>query len=162
MKIYITTGTFEYLKKIEEKHSNEKMITMMNSDSALLLHETNGETVFKAPRRYEVLHSIGEIKNAKLVVLNHIQITDEEHPLFEYQCKNKTKLIEKEHGFVAFRFLRPLTSRTYIILSAWDKEGDYKHWQNSQSMTLSNDEKKSTQEKILVHTSYLTKYFLPE
>jgi heme oxygenase (mycobilin-producing) len=55
MNVYITTGTFEYLKAMEIRYPTESMVTMVNEDSALLLHETSKTSVFKEPRRYEVV-----------------------------------------------------------------------------------------------------------
>lgn len=49
MKVYITYGTADFLKNIVQKHSSENMLLMQGQENAILIHETNGETVFQAP-----------------------------------------------------------------------------------------------------------------
>ena len=46
MNVYITTGTYDFLKKLKDKHSNETIFIMQNGENTLLLHETSGKTVF--------------------------------------------------------------------------------------------------------------------
>lgn len=66
MKVYITYGTADFLKTIAKKHPSENMVLMQGEDNAVLIHETNGETVFQAPHSYESIDSVGEIKNPGL------------------------------------------------------------------------------------------------
>jgi heme-degrading monooxygenase HmoA len=113
----MTSGTYDYLKKIEDKHPNETMVTMQNPDTAVLIHETSAGTLFKEPRSYEVIDSSGSFDHAGFAVLNNIPVTDEGRPLFEHRFKNRAGLIENEPGFAAIRVLRPLESNTYIILT---------------------------------------------
>lgn len=62
MKVYITYGTADFLKTIVKKHPSENMVLMQGAENAVLIHETNGETVFQAPHSYESIDSVGEIK----------------------------------------------------------------------------------------------------
>lgn len=75
MNVYITTGTFEYLKGIEMRYPSESMVTMVNEDSALLLHETSKTSVFKEPRKYEVVGSSGLIGKEGFVVMKNIPVS---------------------------------------------------------------------------------------
>ncbi|XJZ28117.1 antibiotic biosynthesis monooxygenase family protein [Bacillota bacterium Lsc_1132] len=133
MYIYLTAGTLEYLTKVAESHSDEKIVKMVNEDSALLLHETDGESVFKEPRKYTVLDSSGTIGNIGFAALLNIPVTDEGRPLFEYQFKDKIKPIKDEIGFVAIRVLRPMSSQTYVILTVWENEHSFQSWKASSS-----------------------------
>jgi len=167
MNIYITTGTYDYLKRIVEKYPNEAIVTMVNGEDALLLHETNGETVFKEPRKYEVLDSSGEFTNAGFVVMNHIPVTDEGRPLFEHQFKNRPRKVDNEPGFIANRVLRPLSSNTYIILTVWDKEISFENWKNSAAFPLSHgkpalEKGMDEQPQIFASKSYVRKYTISE
>ena len=86
----------------------------------LLLHETNGKTVFQTPRRYEVIRLLGHIlKKMDYFVFNNIPVTDEGRPIFEHHFKERANAIDAELGFIAFRLLRPHKSDTYIILIEW-------------------------------------------
>jgi heme-degrading monooxygenase HmoA len=164
MNVYITVGTFGYLKTIKEKNPQEKIVIMENDDSALLLHETEGETVFKEPRRYEVIDASGDIGTEGYVVLNNIPVTDEGRPIFEYRFKNRSKQIENEPGFQAIRVLRPLSSNTYIVLTVWENETAFSNWKNSSSFQVAHKKQEETQPKaqIFASPSYTTKYTLKE
>ncbi len=131
MNVYVTAGTFEYLIKLALKYPQETMVPLVNENGALLLHETNEATIFKEPRRYEVLDSVGNFPIKGLVVMNNIPVTDEGRPLFEYQFKNRTGKIENVPGFMAIRVLRPLSSNTYVILTVWENETAYQQWKTS-------------------------------
>ncbi|WP_066068376.1 antibiotic biosynthesis monooxygenase family protein [Neobacillus soli] len=165
MYVYMTAGTFEFLKKVETKYPKENMITMMNENGALLLHESIGATVFKEPRRYEVLETSGEMKKEGYAVMNNIPVTEEGRPLFEHQFKNRYSKFENEQGFIALRVLRPLSSNTYVILTVWEKEIYYQKWQNSESFFEAHKNKAAgidLQPKIFASAAYVSKYTITE
>jgi heme-degrading monooxygenase HmoA len=164
MNVYITVGTFGYLKTIKEKNSQEKIAIMENDDTALLLHETEGETVFKEPRRYEVMDTAGNIGTEGYAVFNNIPVSDEGRPIFEYRFKNRSKQIENEPGFLAIRVLRPLSSNTYIVLTVWENKTDFSNWKNSSSFKEAHKKQEEVQPQPQVFTSpsYTTTYTLKE
>lgn len=163
----MTSGTFDYMKSIENKHSAETMLTMLDTDGALLLHETEGATLFNEPRKYEVIDSAGSLKKSGFIVMNNIPVTDEGKPIFEYRFKNRPGMIEQEPGFIAIRVLRPLSSNTYIILTQWESESDFNAWQTSKAYDKAH-EKRGTEEgidkqpNIFSSQSYVTKYYIPK
>ncbi|WHY78911.1 antibiotic biosynthesis monooxygenase [Neobacillus sp. WH10] len=161
MHVYLTTGTFDFLKRIESKYPNEVMVTMVNENGALLLHETIGGTAFKEPRRYEVLESIGEIQKEGFAVMNNIPVKDEGRPLFEHQFKNQVQNIENEPGLIAFRLLRPLSSNTYVILTVWENEAYHQKWKKSDTFFEADKIKGTsinTQQNIFASAPYVSKY----
>lgn len=167
MNVYITTGTYDFLKKLKDKHSNEKIFIMQNGENTLLLHETTGKTVFASPRRYEVVDGKGTIQEKGFVVMNNIPVTEEGRPLIEYRFKNRAGLIESEPGFIAIRVLRPIKSDTYVILTVWQKESDFLKWTNSKSFHQAHNknseekqEKPAASPTIFSGASYVTKYTL--
>jgi heme oxygenase (mycobilin-producing) len=157
MKMFITAGTNDYLNRIKNKYQEEVMVTMLNEDGALLLHETNNETVFKEPRRYEVVESNGSIQTVGFVVINYVPVTDEGRPLFEYQFKNRSKT--SGQSFNAMRFLRPLASNTYIILTFWESEKTFNIWKSSSSFGNTHS---GHDPKIFASASYIRKYYISE
>jgi heme oxygenase (mycobilin-producing) len=166
VKLYMTAGTFDFMKTMENKHPSESMITMQNADGALLLHESAGKSVFKEPRSYEVIDSAGTMKKSGFIVMNNIPVTDEGRPLFEYRFKNRARMIENEPGFIAIRVLRPLSSNTYVILTQWDSEKDFTRWQESESFGKAHEKKGpkqgvASQPQIFASPSYVTKYTIP-
>lgn len=165
MNIFITAGTFDFLKKMENQYPEEIMVTMINQNGALLLHETNGKTLFKEPRRYEVLEASGELKKEGLAVMNNIPVTDEGRPVFEHHMKNSARKVENQPGFIGFRVLRPLASNTYVIMTVWEDERSYQKWQSSESFFGAHQTKafvNNLQPKIFESGSYVSKYTITE
>lgn len=165
MFIYMTSGTFPYLKAIQENEDNqdEHLILMQNENATILLHETDGETIFKEPRRYEVFESSGTVGESKFAVMNNIPVTDEGRPVFEYRFKNRSKLIDKQPGFAAIRVLRPVKSDTYIVLTYWKDEISFSSWKESQSFEAAHGSRdtpktKKKKKKIFPRPAYVTKY----
>nr|WP_263328406.1 antibiotic biosynthesis monooxygenase [Neobacillus sp. Marseille-Q6967] len=162
MNLYITAGTVDYLIGIEKKHRNETMVTIANGiDGAMLVHETNGGTVFKEPRRYTVIGSAGLFPKKGFVALNNIPVTEEGRPVFEHQIKGLLTLAAKERDLDAIRLLRPLSSNTYIILTIWKTEIAY---QNAKSLLDLQIKKEGVdlQPKIFVSSPYIKTYTIIE
>ncbi|WP_409304565.1 antibiotic biosynthesis monooxygenase family protein [Peribacillus sp. SCS-155] len=164
MNIYMTTGTYDFLKIIKQKHGSEKMFLMQSSEKALLLHETERKTVFSSPRKFEVIQSSGNINEEGYVVMNNIPVTEEGRPIFEHRFKNRAGLIDKEPGFLAFRLLRPLNSDTYVVFTQWDKQSSFSNWQSSQSFQQAHQKgpepKVDMTKKIFSGDSYTSHYYL--
>ncbi|MEI5906463.1 antibiotic biosynthesis monooxygenase [Bacillus spongiae] len=164
MKVYITVGTHEYLKSVSQKYSKETMVLIQNTETSLLFHETHGDTVFKEPRQYKVVESSGFLEEQGFFVFNHIPVTDEGRPVFEYRFKNRVRLIDQFPGFIALRVLRPLLSDTYIVMTVWQNEDAFNRWQNSKQFKKAQDHStkyKSINKKkhIFPRPSYVTKYY---
>ncbi len=160
MNLYMTAGTYEFLKKIATKHSGELLITMINENGALLLHETAGDTFFQQPRKYEVLERSGDLKKEGVVVMNNIPVKDDGRPVFEHQFKNRSGKAENSPGFIAFRFLRPKSSNTYVVMTVWENEDYYQKWQNSISFIESHKNSKGS--NVFVSAPYTSKYLITE
>ncbi|OIU73211.1 antibiotic biosynthesis monooxygenase family protein [Rossellomorea aquimaris] len=166
MNMYMTTGTLEFLKKILNKHQDKKMILMHEGD-ALLVHETEGETVFESPRSYEIVDQSGALEKKGYAVFNNIPVSDEGRPLFEYRFKNRAGLIEEVPGFIAIRVLRPLESDTYVIMTLWEDRQSFLGWQESRQYQKAH-EKRGTEEgidakkDIFPRASYVTEYIVSE
>lgn len=165
MNLYITSGTADYLLRFKEKHPGETLVLMNNNDSSILVHETDGNSLFNEPRRYEIIDSAGSLDHAGFAVLNNIPVTDEGRPLFEDRFLNRPRMIENEPGFVAIRVLRPLSSNTYTILTVWENEGAFENWQKSKAYEHAH-KKRGTEAgakpNIFESASYVTKYYIGE
>ncbi len=133
MKIYMTSGTPEFMESLKDKYAAEGLIAMHGQGNSLLLHETEGKTVFQTPRRYEVVSSSGTLRGSGYFVFNNIPVTDEGRPVFEHRFTERAGAIESELGFIAFRLLRPLDSDTYIVMTEWSESTHYTRWKNSSS-----------------------------
>jgi len=158
MNVYITAGTLDFLKKIESKYPNEPMVAMLNENGAILLHETNSQTVFNEPRKYEVLESYGQLAKKGFVVMNNISVTDEGRPLFEHQFKQHIKAIVNTKGLTALRLLRPLSSNPYIVMTIWEHETLYQKWQGTNSILDQLKANFDAPQKIFTSAPYVSKY----
>lgn len=162
MNLFMTTGTYDYLQKLREKHADETMVLMQGENTTLLLHETDGETIFQTPRRYEVVDGTGTFKEKGYFVLNNIPVTDEGRPIFEHRFKNRAGAIENEPGYVAFRVLRPLDSDTYVVLTEWESPAFFERWKESQAFKSahpkSGDSAGEKRPNIFSGASYVTTY----
>jgi heme oxygenase (mycobilin-producing) len=161
MNVYITTGTFEYLKGIEMRYPTESMVTMVNEDSALLLHETSKTSVFKEPRKYEVVGSSGLIRKEGYVVMNNFPVAEESVPIVEHQYKDLPILLEKEIGLIAIRVLRPLSSNIYIILTIWESAITFEDRKTLLDSEIKKGYKNVNHSNIFTSGEYVSKYTIP-
>lgn len=163
MKIFITSGTYDFLNRIKNKHPNEDMLLMQNNENTVLVHETERKTVFNMPRSFEVIESFGSLaSNTEFAVMNYIPLTEEERPLFEYRFKNSHALLQNQPGFLALRILRPLKANVYVILTLWQSETTSKDWQASPSYTTFFSDIKTSSSSLQLFSggSYTKYYFL--
>lgn len=163
MYMYMTTGTRDFMEKIKERHVGKGIVLMHGGGHSLLVHETEGKTVFQTPRRYEVISSTGNLSEEGFFVLNNIPVTDEGRPVFEHQFSLRSNQIEGQPGFIAFRLLRPLDSDTYVVMTEWTEASDFDRWKNSSAFKASHqsaDTKVFTDNTthIFSSASYVTTY----
>lgn len=164
MNLYLTAGTLEYLSKIVESNPGESMEILANEDGALLLHETNGKSIFKEPRKYVVLESSGVFGEAGFAAINTLPVTDEGRPLFEFQMKDQAKLIEAEPGLLSIRVLRPLSSQSYLVVTIWEDQESFQSWKSSSSYlgSFSAKNEAAPKQKIFSSAAYVETYSVKE
>ena len=163
MKLYITSGTFPYLLNIAKKNPDEQLLLLHNNQSSLLLQETERSTLFKVPRKYDSIEQEGQLKQEGFVVLYHIPVNSEAQPVFEHDYKVQLQKIQGQPGLIAYRFLKPIGSDSYIILTQWQGESAFKAWQNSSSYISVNDLKlpAASAQKLFTGDPFLSKYNVP-
>lgn len=162
MNIYLTSGTPEFMEQLQDRHAKDNMIVMYGEGNAVLLHETDGDTVFATPRKFEVIDSVNDLRGDGYFVLNNIPVTDEGRPVFENRFLNRAGSVDSEPGFVAFRLLRPVDSDTYIVLTEWEGPKSFEVWRDSQAFKRAHGDKKPTpgtpKTNIFAAASYITTY----
>ncbi|GKV69376.1 heme-degrading monooxygenase HmoB [Sporosarcina sp. NCCP-2716] len=117
--IYTTRGTADFMEQVKKKYPDEGMILMHGSGTSLLIHETEGKSVFQTPHRYEVIAELGQLQDQGFFAMNNVPVSDEGKPVFEDQFKKNYSKMADAQGFVAYRLLRPIGSDTYVILTEW-------------------------------------------
>ncbi|MCZ2257649.1 antibiotic biosynthesis monooxygenase family protein [Sporosarcina sp. G11-34] len=161
MKIYLTSGTMDFMKSLRKKYSAESMIVMYGASNTVLLHETEGKSLFQTPLRYEVIGTSGSLKEDGYFAFNHIPVTDEGRPIFEHRFMMRDNSTDSQPGFIAIRLLRPLDSNTYIVLTEWENASYYHKWENSASFQQVNKESIAGADKtlhIFSSAPHITKY----
>ncbi len=162
MYIYLTSGTGDFLEQVRKKHSNQEMILLHGEGNSVLIHETEGKSVFATPRKFEVLDSVNDLEERGFFVFNNIPVTDEGRPVFEHRFLKRAHAIEDEPGFLAFRLLRPLNSETYIVMTQWNGPHSFEAWKSSKAFTSAHAEREEPagvrQQNIFSAASYITTY----
>lgn len=160
--IYLTSGTPEFMETLHKKHVKENMVVMHGNGNSVLLHETEGKSVFATPRKFEVIDSVGELDQSGYFVLNNIPVTEEGRPVFEHRFLNRARAVEDEPGFIAFRLLRPIKEDTYIVLTQWHGPHSFEAWKSSQAFKGAHaDREKSNgikQQTIFSAAPYVSTY----
>ncbi|WP_088007825.1 antibiotic biosynthesis monooxygenase family protein [Indiicoccus explosivorum] len=162
MNLYMTTGTYDYMRKLREKYAGETMVIMQGENTTLVLHETEKKTVFATPRRYEVISSAGELNEKGFFVFNNIPVSDEGRPVFEHRFTNRAGAVENQPGFIAFRLLRPVKSDTYVVLTEWESPIFFEKWKESQAFNKAHEKRDTDSglksQNIFSGSSYITTY----
>ncbi|RHW36619.1 antibiotic biosynthesis monooxygenase [Lysinibacillus yapensis] len=164
MFIYLTSGTPEYMESMRKKYlPKEQMIVLHGSGSSMLLHETEGKTLFATPRKYEVIDHVNDIQQSGYFVLNNIPVSEEGRPIFENRFLNRAGAIENEPGFIAYRLLRPIGSDTYVVLTQWTGPQSYEAWKNSKAFKEAHSKPDQAtpgvkKQNIFNAASYVTTY----
>jgi heme oxygenase (mycobilin-producing) len=163
MNIFLTSGTMSFMESVRKRFANEQMIVMHGGGNSVLLHETEGKTVFQTPRRYEVISSSGLLIEDGFFAFNNIPITDEGRPIFEHRFQSRIQAIAGEPGFVAYRLLRPLNSETYIILTQWTSKVFLNLWLDSPAYkkmheTIEHETGLDKMQHIFLSAPYVTTY----
>lgn len=133
MYLYMTSGTKDFMEKIQERYKDKGLILMHGGGQSLLLHETEAKSLFQTPRRYEIISSSGDLKDIGFFACNNVTVTDEGRPVFEHRFSSLNGEIESQPGFVAFRLLRPIGSDTYVIMTEWEEASYFDLWKSTSS-----------------------------
>ncbi|MGP7817848.1 antibiotic biosynthesis monooxygenase family protein [Niallia sp. 01092] len=169
MQIFIANGTYDFLEKKYEKYfSAENMLLMQstNQDQATLVHESDGKSFFKTPRKFDILYSFGQLENKGYVVINHFSLEDISKPIFEHKTVQKLEISSKPYA--AVRFLRSVKGDAYLVLSLWRDPDSFKQWESfasPQTFPIAGpipDEWKIQQNNMFYSKSYVTYHIIPE
>ena len=97
-------------------------------------------------------------------MLNNIPVTEDGRSTFEGRFQQRARLIEQEPGFQAIRVLRPLDTDTYVIMTIWGNESDFKNWQTSKAYEHAHKKRNTSegvdlqQPTIFPRPSFVTTY----
>ncbi|MEM5688259.1 antibiotic biosynthesis monooxygenase [Bacillus cereus] len=99
-----------------------------------MFYKENTEESVEGSLRYDVLDAVGEFKGQPgYIVCNNISVTDEGRPVFENRLKTAQALLKTNQDSKRSALLRPLSDDTYVILTMWETEQNFKNWTESRS-----------------------------
>ena len=108
------------------------MIVMHGASNSILLHETEGKTVFQTPRRYEVISSSGTLTENGFFAFNNIPVTDEGRPIFEHRFQSRTVQIQRRTWICCFSASSPTKFRYIYRFNTVDRCIVFSNlWKNS-------------------------------
>ncbi|MHA6251657.1 antibiotic biosynthesis monooxygenase family protein [Oceanobacillus sp. CAU 1775] len=131
MKAFITSGTIDFLIKLQEKHSGFDVRLMSNNERAIAYYEHPNKEIFQSGRTYEILAKAGHVFETGYVAMNNIPVREESEPLFESIFTKRMGDIETVPGFQAVRLLKPKKGNVYIAFTQWNSKTDFENWKNS-------------------------------
>lgn len=165
MNLYITSGTTDYMEKLVEKNKKENLIILNGDGNSVLLHETEKKSIFAVPRKFEVIDSIGDLQQMGFYVFLNIPVSEEGRPVFEKQFLDSSSTLKNDTSLIAYRFLRPIKSETYIILTQWTGPASFDVWKNSahykNAIAPIIEGTSSTVQVIFNSAAYTTTYSAP-
>lgn len=154
----MTSGTQDLMEKIVMRH-HELKIHLMNSDNSILAYyEKENKNIFKAGRSYEIIVHNGDLEEEGFVVMNHIPLSEEGIPVFEYRFKNHQNDLDNEPGFIAFRLLKPTKGNTYVVLTQWVEEEDYDVWKESDNFSKAHEKQTIKPPAYFTERPFITTY----
>lgn len=162
MKAYMTTGTIDFLLKLDKEHPNLNFRLMQNQEGGLAYYEHSPQEIFQSGRKYEILEETGEIQESGYVVMNNIPVAEEGRPVFEDRFKKRKQSVEAMPGFYAFRLLRPVRGETYVVLTQWASAKDFENWKESDVFSEAHKKEAVKPSSYFFKNSYVSTYSMYE
>jgi heme oxygenase (mycobilin-producing) len=154
MNFYTTSGTADFLQKLIDKHPNEQLILLSGTDKTVVLHETEGKSIFSLPKKYEVAATHGPIEQLGYYVLHHFSADGGNRDVLLQQFKTALDTFKTDLSLRAFRLLKPKKgSEQIVFLTHWSGPHSYEAW-------LASDSYKNQFEQLLkIEASAVQKIF---
>ncbi|MFC2949974.1 antibiotic biosynthesis monooxygenase family protein [Virgibacillus sediminis] len=160
MKAYMTLGTRDFLEKLVDKHPDLGLYLMGQGTGTLAYYENQNKNVFSAGNEYEIISENGEIEDEGYVVMNNIPVLEDSRDSFEQRFKQRQHGVDSMPGFQAFRFLRPLTGKTYVVMTQWRSKEDFENWKNSDQFKEAHKSQDSKPPAYFADRPFITSYHM--
>ena len=134
MFFYVTSGTPEFMEKVQAKNDKLGIVLLHGQGNSLLMYESEKKrSIFATPRKFEVLDGRGDFEQRGFVAIENIPVADEERPVFEEAVVKSVGNLHEDSSCIAFRVLRPLKAETYLVITQWAGPVSYDVWKKSAS-----------------------------
>ncbi|MEC5423680.1 antibiotic biosynthesis monooxygenase [Virgibacillus sp. C22-A2] len=160
MKAYMTNGTVDFLKKLDDQHPAVNFHLMSSNAGGLAYYEDHKKNIFSSGRAYEVLIQKGAIQTEGYVVMNNIPVTDDGRAAFEDRFKQRQNDVDMMPGFQAVRFLKPDKGNTYVVVTQWASAQDFENWKNSEEFKKSHQGQGTKPPAYFADRPFITTYHM--
>ncbi|MEM5398187.1 antibiotic biosynthesis monooxygenase [Staphylococcus gallinarum] len=132
---------------------------LKNKMHLIYLDKNNNEVTinrFNMIYHYTILEQINHLPQYGYAVLNHLYVNPGLEDEFERVFLNRDKHLRNTDGFKNLLFLKPhRTHEHYVIITFWQDEAAYKHWQGSREYKASHKNRGTKQgiDKFIVNRS---------
>lgn len=144
-----------FFRNIGEKNKHIDFYFIASNDGGIAYYENSSKNIFSAGQAFDVLKSVGELSKEGYVVMNHLPISEDSSPAFEYRMKHSDSGIEKMEGFQAWRFLRQEKSSKYVVLTQWKSFADFENWKNSDQFKKAHDSQQAKQPSYFMERPFV-------
>ncbi len=158
MDFYIASGTYDFMKKIFQQKKTDNMILMQNASETLLIQESSTKSVFSSPRKYTIIEAYRELLQQGVAILAYVYVDHEDRPAFEEEFPLQMK--RALPGLIAYRFLRPVTSDSYLIYTQWESTTAAELWSDIENQLPEPSIVKHA--NVFVAKNYTKKYNVPK
>ncbi|GAA0329019.1 antibiotic biosynthesis monooxygenase family protein [Oceanobacillus oncorhynchi subsp. oncorhynchi] len=155
MKAFMSRGTIHFLETLEKKHKHIDFYFIASNDGGIAYYENKSKNIFSAGQAFDVLKSVGELSKEGYVVMNHLPISEDSSPAFEYRMKHSDSGIEEMEGFQAWRFLRQEKSSKYVVLTQWKSFADFENWKSSDQFKKAHDSQQAKQPSYFMERPFV-------
>ena len=132
MFFFITTGTPEFMEKVQLKNNDLPIVLLNGQGNSVLMYESEKKkSVFATPRKFEVLAGRGVFEQRGFVAFENIPVADEERLVFEESLLKNLSSLQNDSSCIAYRVLRPIKAETYLIVTQWAGPASYEVWKES-------------------------------
>ncbi|MEN1970244.1 antibiotic biosynthesis monooxygenase [Lentibacillus sp. N15] len=158
MHAYMTKGTYDFLQKLEDKYPDISFYFMAGSSGTLAYYEGKGKNVFVAGSAFDIAESSGAIEKEGYTVMNHIPVVDDKTEIVEERFKQRKSGLANMPGFQAFRLLRPRKGNTYVVVTQWASEDDFKNWKQSSTFKKQHQNQAAKPPAYVAAKPFITTY----
>ncbi|UXR77679.1 MULTISPECIES: signal transduction protein TRAP [unclassified Staphylococcus] len=163
MNFFITYGTLSFLQQIQNKHEDRNLLIFAGEGQAIILEETDLDTIFQQPNEYRVMSRTGDLSESDFQVLITIPTSEDHKYQLEKQLETYQPALDENPDYHSYRLLKSTHQNVYKVLLGFTTRNAYDDYKKSSAFrnNLSLEATKPLAGASAVHTPYIEQYFYP-
>ncbi|ARJ50987.1 antibiotic biosynthesis monooxygenase family protein [Staphylococcus lutrae] len=133
----------------------ERLYQIEVNDATVTIYKNNDT------KTYTTIETMGKLIPHHFCVLHYIKVDRAQSHHFETRFLGRTSYLNKTHGFIGLRALRPLNLENhYVIMTLWRSRRQFEVWQQSDNYLNIHDQCQETlnRDAINIRWSYQIKF----